>query len=206
MKAPPSPEYTMPGPESQSSHHLHLSMYHMFRSLTNPEFLTRADDDDEHLAPADPAAVAYSADQDHDIAYRPTARRLLNRTSGANTFLSEKLLRDIPEMWLPLRKRLCPDYSWPENSRSGRFRIRCSSADVQPSDEEGGQTKHVPLGHKRGCLGTDAFRGTITLDYVMTQQCPRSSSYGQQTAEETDSDFIAAKQTIGGLGRLDESP
>ncbi|GJU35751.1 hypothetical protein Tco_1377000 [Tanacetum coccineum] len=39
----------------------------------------RGDDDDddaeeEHLAPADPAAVAYSADQDPYIAYRVTAR------------------------------------------------------------------------------------------------------------------------------------
>ncbi|GKG09547.1 hypothetical protein Tco_0338293, partial [Tanacetum coccineum] len=35
------------------------------------------DDDDaeeEHLAPADPAAVAYSADQDTYLAYRVTAR------------------------------------------------------------------------------------------------------------------------------------
>ncbi|GJY95942.1 hypothetical protein Tco_0512303 [Tanacetum coccineum] len=40
----------------------------------------RGDDDDndaeeeEHLAPGDPAAVAYSADQDPYIAYRVTAR------------------------------------------------------------------------------------------------------------------------------------
>ncbi|GJY74254.1 hypothetical protein Tco_0478685, partial [Tanacetum coccineum] len=41
----------------------------------------RGDDDDgddveeeEHLAPADPAAVAYSADQDPYLAYRVTAR------------------------------------------------------------------------------------------------------------------------------------
>ncbi|GKG65922.1 hypothetical protein Tco_0690822, partial [Tanacetum coccineum] len=39
----------------------------------------RGDDDDddakeEHLAPADPVAVAYSADQDPYLAYRVTAR------------------------------------------------------------------------------------------------------------------------------------
>ncbi|GKG39267.1 hypothetical protein Tco_0463412, partial [Tanacetum coccineum] len=41
----------------------------------------RGDDDndaeDEHLAPAEPAAVAYSADQDPYIAYHVTARKLL---------------------------------------------------------------------------------------------------------------------------------
>ncbi|GKG37435.1 hypothetical protein Tco_0447608, partial [Tanacetum coccineum] len=58
----------------------------------------RGDDDDdaeeeEHLAPADPAPVAYSADQDPYLAYRVTARspsdpRRRHRSSP------RKLLRD----------------------------------------------------------------------------------------------------------------
>ncbi|GKF79240.1 hypothetical protein Tco_0234808, partial [Tanacetum coccineum] len=62
----------------------------------------RGDDDDddaeeEHLAPADPAAVAYSADQDPYLAYRVTARMSIRHQAPA-PFLSEEL---------PLRKRLC---------------------------------------------------------------------------------------------------
>ncbi|GKG13097.1 hypothetical protein Tco_0350057, partial [Tanacetum coccineum] len=89
---------------SQSRHHLHLSMYHLFRSLFTRRYIPesdpeedpeeddkedpeedladysadRGDDDDdaeeEHLDPADPAAVAYSADQDPYLAYRVMAR------------------------------------------------------------------------------------------------------------------------------------
>ncbi|GKF40702.1 hypothetical protein Tco_0124044, partial [Tanacetum coccineum] len=77
----------------------------------------RGDDDDddtkeEHLAPADPAAIAYSADQDPYLAYRVTARYPLHHYLYHHLFMR---LRDalpvheteIPEMWLPLRKRLC---------------------------------------------------------------------------------------------------
>ncbi|GJY41206.1 hypothetical protein Tco_0428476 [Tanacetum coccineum] len=55
------------------------------------------DDDDaeeeEHLAPADPATVAYSADQDPYLAYRVTARMSI-RPQAPAPFLSEELLRD----------------------------------------------------------------------------------------------------------------
>ncbi|GKG44147.1 hypothetical protein Tco_0483240, partial [Tanacetum coccineum] len=58
----------------------------------------RGDDDDddddaeeEHLAPADLAAVAYSADQDPYIAYRVTARMSI-RTQAPVPFLSERFL------------------------------------------------------------------------------------------------------------------
>ncbi|GJT43868.1 integrase, catalytic region, zinc finger, CCHC-type containing protein [Tanacetum coccineum] len=64
-QAPPSPIYVPFVPEP-----------------VYPEFLPvddetdypadRRDDEDEHLAPAEPAAVAYSADQDPYIAYRAT--------------------------------------------------------------------------------------------------------------------------------------
>ncbi|GJU50723.1 putative ribonuclease H-like domain-containing protein [Tanacetum coccineum] len=54
----------------------------------------RGDDDDdaeeEHLAPADPAAVAYSADQDPYIAYRVTARMSI-RPQAPAPFLSEEV-------------------------------------------------------------------------------------------------------------------
>ncbi|GJY89966.1 hypothetical protein Tco_0505162, partial [Tanacetum coccineum] len=53
----------------------------------------RGDDDDdaedEHLAPADPAAVSYSADQDLYIAYRVTARMFI-RPQAPAPFLSEE--------------------------------------------------------------------------------------------------------------------
>ncbi|GJW50807.1 hypothetical protein Tco_0092158 [Tanacetum coccineum] len=50
----------------------------------------RGDDDDEHLAPAEPAAVAYSADQDPYIAYRVIARMSI-RTQAPTPFLSEEV-------------------------------------------------------------------------------------------------------------------
>ncbi|GJX22804.1 putative reverse transcriptase domain-containing protein [Tanacetum coccineum] len=94
----------------------------------------RGDDDDddddteeEHLAPADPAVVAYSADQDPYLAYREVAERLLALPTPPPLPLSpyssplpqipslRKLQRDVlpspvhetemPEICLPLRKR-----------------------------------------------------------------------------------------------------
>ncbi|GKD92743.1 hypothetical protein Tco_1372580, partial [Tanacetum coccineum] len=54
----------------------------------------RVDDDDdaedEHLAPTDPAAVGYSADQDPYLAYRVTARMSI-RTQAPTPFLSEEV-------------------------------------------------------------------------------------------------------------------
>ncbi|GJS10720.1 hypothetical protein Tco_0367516 [Tanacetum coccineum] len=59
----------------------------------------RGDDDDdddteeEHLAPADPAAISYSADQDPYIAYRVTARMSI-RPQSLTTSSPRKLLRE----------------------------------------------------------------------------------------------------------------
>ncbi|GKG48581.1 hypothetical protein Tco_0512728, partial [Tanacetum coccineum] len=55
----------------------------------------RGDDDDddaweEHLAPADPAVVAYSADQDPYLAYRVTVRMSI-RPQAPAPFLSEEV-------------------------------------------------------------------------------------------------------------------
>ncbi|GJY42843.1 retrovirus-related pol polyprotein from transposon TNT 1-94 [Tanacetum coccineum] len=154
----------------------------------------RGDDDDEHLAPAEPAAVAYSADQDPYIAYRATARMSI-RTQAPTPFLSEEVAErvlalptpppsplspyssplphipspplpipspisptyvegslgsraagirrrdalpshvhdtEIPEMWLPLRKRLCrttpgPGYEVGESSAAGTARRRIAN-------------------------------------------------------------------------------
>ncbi|GJS43202.1 hypothetical protein Tco_0568245 [Tanacetum coccineum] len=56
------------------------------------------DDDDaeeeEHLAPADPAAVAYSADQDPYLAYRVTARMSI-RPQAPAPFLSEEVAKRL---------------------------------------------------------------------------------------------------------------
>ncbi|GJU19603.1 hypothetical protein Tco_1152945 [Tanacetum coccineum] len=54
----------------------------------------RGDDDDEHLAPAEPAAVAYSVDQDPYIAYRATARMSI-RTQAPTPFLSEEVAERV---------------------------------------------------------------------------------------------------------------
>ncbi|GJS61083.1 hypothetical protein Tco_0655867 [Tanacetum coccineum] len=106
---PPSPDY-VPGPEEPEQTPPHLSSVHLFGSHVYPEFLPRtigpeedpadytadrgddrddeepSDDDDddaeeEHLAPADPATVAYSADQDPYLAYRVTARMSIRQAT-----------------------------------------------------------------------------------------------------------------------------
>ncbi|GJT25297.1 hypothetical protein Tco_0895234 [Tanacetum coccineum] len=111
----------------------------------------RGDDDDdaedEHLAPAEPAAVAYSADQDPYIAYRipspplpipppppiiPTyvEGSLGSRAAGIrqrDALPSPIHETEMPEMWLPLRKRLCrttpgPGYEVGESSAAGTAR------------------------------------------------------------------------------------
>ncbi|GJX84024.1 hypothetical protein Tco_0333505 [Tanacetum coccineum] len=74
----------------------------------------RGDDDDaedEHLAPAEPAAVAYSADQDPYIAYRVTARMSI-RTQAPTPFLSEEVAERVLALPTPPPSPLSP-YSSP---------------------------------------------------------------------------------------------
>ncbi|GJX01014.1 hypothetical protein Tco_0184927 [Tanacetum coccineum] len=75
----------------------------------------RGDDDDdaedEHLAPAEPAAVAYSADQDPYIAYRVTARMSI-RTQAPTPFLSEEVAERLLALPTPPPSPLSP-YSSP---------------------------------------------------------------------------------------------
>ncbi|GJW12676.1 hypothetical protein Tco_1578503 [Tanacetum coccineum] len=75
----------------------------------------RGDDDDdaedEHLAPAEPAAVAYSADQDPYIAYRVTARMSI-RTQAPAPFLSEEVAERVLALPTPPPSPLSP-YSSP---------------------------------------------------------------------------------------------
>ncbi|GJT67418.1 putative reverse transcriptase domain-containing protein, partial [Tanacetum coccineum] len=71
----------------------------------------RGDDDDEHLAPAEPAAVAYSADQDPYIAYRVTARMSI-RTQAPAPFLSEEVAERLLALPTPPPSPLSP-YSSP---------------------------------------------------------------------------------------------
>ncbi|GJW73105.1 hypothetical protein Tco_0132475 [Tanacetum coccineum] len=74
-----------------------------------------SDDDDakeeEHLAPADPAAVAYSADQDPYLAYRVTARMFI-RPQAPTPFLSEEVAERLLALPTPLPLPLSP-YSSP---------------------------------------------------------------------------------------------
>ncbi|GKD11513.1 hypothetical protein Tco_1195920, partial [Tanacetum coccineum] len=76
----------------------------------------RGDDDDdtkeeEHLAPADPAAVAYSADQDPYIANRVTARMSI-RPQAPAPFLSEEVAERVLALPTPPPSPLSP-YSSP---------------------------------------------------------------------------------------------
>ncbi|GJW16536.1 hypothetical protein Tco_0023972 [Tanacetum coccineum] len=78
----------------------------------------RGDDDDdddaeeeEHLAPADPAAVAYSADQDPYLAYRVTARMSI-RPQAPAPFLSEEAAERLLALPTPPPSPLSP-YSSP---------------------------------------------------------------------------------------------
>ncbi|GJR80985.1 hypothetical protein Tco_0151770 [Tanacetum coccineum] len=75
----------------------------------------RGDDDDdaedEHLAPAEPAAVAYSADQDPYIAYRVTARMSI-RTQAPTPFLFEEVAERVLALPTPPPSPLSP-YSSP---------------------------------------------------------------------------------------------
>ncbi|GJX00885.1 hypothetical protein Tco_0184798 [Tanacetum coccineum] len=73
------------------------------------------DDDDaeeeEHLAPADPAVVAYSADQDPYLAYRVTARMSI-RPQAPAPFLSEEVAERLLALPTPPPSPLSP-YSSP---------------------------------------------------------------------------------------------
>ncbi|GJY96397.1 hypothetical protein Tco_0513307 [Tanacetum coccineum] len=75
----------------------------------------RGDDDDdaedEHLAPAEPASVAYSADQDPYIAYRVTARMSI-RTQAPTPFLFEEVAGRLLALPTPPPLPLSP-YSSP---------------------------------------------------------------------------------------------
>ncbi|GKD01735.1 hypothetical protein Tco_1172009, partial [Tanacetum coccineum] len=74
----------------------------------------RGDDDveeEEHLAPADPAAVAYSADQDLYLAYRVTARMSIRPRAPA-PFLSEEVAERLLALPTPPPSPLFP-YSSP---------------------------------------------------------------------------------------------
>ncbi|GJY41909.1 putative reverse transcriptase domain-containing protein [Tanacetum coccineum] len=74
----------------------------------------RGDDDDaedEHLVPVEPAAVAYSADQDPYIAYRATARMSI-RTQAPTPFLSEEVAERVLALPTPPPSPLSP-YSSP---------------------------------------------------------------------------------------------
>ncbi|GKE90963.1 hypothetical protein Tco_1572058, partial [Tanacetum coccineum] len=96
----------------------------------------RGDDDDdaedEHLAPAEPATVAYSADQDPYIAYRVTARMSIQTQEVAGRLQRDALPSpvhetEMPEICLPLRKRPCrttpgPGYEAGESSAAGTAR------------------------------------------------------------------------------------
>ncbi|GKF36119.1 hypothetical protein Tco_0112877, partial [Tanacetum coccineum] len=76
-----------------------------------------SDDDDEddaeeeHLAPANPAAVAYSADQDPYLAYRVTARMSI-RPQALAPFLSEEVAERLLALPTPPPSPLSP-YSSP---------------------------------------------------------------------------------------------
>ncbi|GJR75766.1 hypothetical protein Tco_0088131 [Tanacetum coccineum] len=88
------------------------------------------DDDDaeeeEHLAPADPAVVAYSADQDPYLAYRVTARMSIQPQAPA-PFLSEEVAERLLALPTPPPSPLSP-YSSPLPQDNPRSAIPIPSA------------------------------------------------------------------------------
>ncbi|GKE06754.1 hypothetical protein Tco_1398772 [Tanacetum coccineum] len=114
-EGPPSPDY-VPGRRSTEAGTPSPIYIPFVPELVYSEFLTRVEDErrhdveyleedpadypadrgdddddaeDEHLAPAEPADVAYSADQDPYIAYRVTARMLCRTTPGPRCEVGE---------------------------------------------------------------------------------------------------------------------
>ncbi|GKE97566.1 hypothetical protein Tco_0020917, partial [Tanacetum coccineum] len=88
----------------------------------------RGDDDDvaedEHLAPTEPTAVAYSADQDPYIAYRATARMSI-RTQAPTPFLSEEVAERVLALPIPPPPPISPTYvEGSLGSRAARIRRR----------------------------------------------------------------------------------
>ncbi|GJV27275.1 hypothetical protein Tco_1383723 [Tanacetum coccineum] len=166
----------------------------------------RDDDDDaeeeEHLAPADPAAVAYSADQDPYLAYRVTARMSI-RPQAPAPFLSEEVAErfptyvegslgsraagirqrdalpvhetEIPEMWLPLRKRLCRTTPGP----------RC---EVGESSAAGAARQFGPT-----TAEADLYGFTDMLEATPGRQMSRELGYG---IRDTWDDLVGAIQEI----------
>ncbi|GJT72381.1 hypothetical protein Tco_1031667 [Tanacetum coccineum] len=112
---------------------------------------TRGDDDDdaeeEHLAPADPAAVAYSADQDPYLAYRVTARMSI-RPQAPAPFLSEEVAERLLALPTPPPAPLSP-YSSPLSSAG----IRQRDALPSPIHETEMPEMCLPL-RKRPCRTT----------------------------------------------------
>ncbi|GJU12440.1 hypothetical protein Tco_1134836 [Tanacetum coccineum] len=115
FEVPPSPDY-IPGPEGPPST-VYLDDEVRGSCGWDPADYPadRGDDDDdaedEHLAPAEPAAVAYSADQDPYIAYRVTARMSI-RTQAPTPFLSEEVAGRLLALPTPPPSPLSP-YSSP---------------------------------------------------------------------------------------------
>ncbi|GJR45560.1 hypothetical protein Tco_1313663 [Tanacetum coccineum] len=197
----------------------------------------RGDDDDDALAPAEPADVAYSADQDPYIAYRATAM-MSTRTQAPTPFLSEEVAErvlalptpppsplspyssplpqipspplpipppspisptyvegslgsraagirqrdalpvhetEIPEMWLPLRKRLCRTTPGP----------RC---EVGESSAAGAARQFGPT-----TAEADLYGFTDMLEAAPGRQMSRELGYG---IRDTWDDLVGAIQEI----------
>ncbi|GJT55501.1 hypothetical protein Tco_0990555 [Tanacetum coccineum] len=197
----------------------------------------RGDDDDDALALAEPAAVAYSADQDPYIAYRVAARMSI-RTQAPTPFLSEEVAErvlalptpppsplspyssplpqipspplpipppspisptyvegslgsraagirqrdalpvhetEIPEMWLPLRKRLCRTTPGP----------RC---EVGESSAAGAARQFGPT-----TAEADLYGFTDMLEAAPGRQTTRELGYG---ITDTWDDLVGAIQEI----------
>ncbi|GJY59550.1 hypothetical protein Tco_0459442 [Tanacetum coccineum] len=177
------------------------------------------DAEDEHLAPAEPAAVAYSADQDPYLAYRVTARMSIRHQAPA-PFLSEEVAERVlalptpplpisspppisptyvkgslgsraagirqrdappvhetgmPEMWLPLRKRLCRTTPGP-------------GCEVGESSAAGAARQFGPT-----TAEADLYGFTDMLEAAPGRQMSRELGYG---IRDTWDDLVGAIQEI----------
>ncbi|GJW40303.1 hypothetical protein Tco_0066148 [Tanacetum coccineum] len=157
------------------------------------------DDDDaeeEHLAPADPAAVAYSADQDPYLAYRVTARMSI-RPQAPAPFLSEEVAERLLALPTPPPSPLSP-YILSTSLRSRAAGIRQRDALPSPVHETEMPEIYLPLPGAARQVGpttaeADLYGFADMLDAAPGRQTTRELGYG---ITDTWDDLVGAIQEI----------
>ncbi|GJW67685.1 reverse transcriptase domain-containing protein [Tanacetum coccineum] len=172
----------------------------------------RGDDDDddaeeeEHLAPADPTAVAYSADQDPYLAYRVTARMSIRHQAPA-PFLSEEVAEKILSLAshhhplshpyssplpqqrdaLPVHETEMPDVVLPASKEAGVVQS-CPGSEVGESSAAGAARQFGPT-----TAEADLYGFTDMLEATPGRRMSRELGYG---IRDTWDDLVGAIQEI----------